>query len=153
MNPKNDKGISNFLTYSWVLLHHFSYTFKDVKNELSETPISTFYLILLKPFRKDIRFQNTYNVTSSILFNQLIIIIQGSRLKSFKCYVYFTHWIFTRFHIKIYEWRQDVSLIYVPKKNAFVFIIRTMIKISILSEIRWLKTFSLRNGEYVTNTS
>ena len=29
--------------------------------------------------------------------------------------------------------------------NEFVFIIRTMIKIGILSEIRWLKTLSLRN--------
>ena len=37
--------------------------------------------------------------------------------------------------------------------NAFVFIIRTMIKISILSEIRWLKTFSLCNWVYVTKTS
>ena len=37
--------------------------------------------------------------------------------------------------------------------NAFVFIIRTMIKISILSEIRWLKTFSLRNWVYITKTS
>ena len=37
--------------------------------------------------------------------------------------------------------------------NEFVLIIRTMIKISILSEIRWLKTFSLCNWVYVTKTS